>query len=116
MNDIYLDPLTGDLSVTGLDLHIVKGAEAVKQNIQIKLKLWVGEYFLDTEFGTPYLESILGKQISLNAAIAALKQSILEVTDVDSITDFSYNFSRQTRTIDVNFMAHTPFGIIPVIA
>jgi hypothetical protein len=115
MNDLMLGG-DGDLLVSGLDLSIIKGADRVRQNIQIKLKLWTGEWFLDTEFGTPYLESILGKQISLNAAIAALKQSILAVNDVNAITDFTYNFSRQTRAININFTASTPFGLIPVTA
>lgn len=115
MNDLMLGD-DGDLLVSGLDLSIIRGADAVRQNIQIKLKLWVSEWFLDTEFGTPYLESILGKQISLNAAVAALKQSILEVSDVNAITDFSYSFVRQTRSLAVNFTASTPFGLIPVTA
>lgn len=115
MNDLMLSD-DGDLLVSGLDLSIIKGADAVRQNILIKLNLWSGEWFLDTEFGTPYLTSILGKQISLNAAVAALKQSILEVSDVNAITDFTYNFSRQSRALTVSFNASTPFGIIPVTA
>jgi hypothetical protein len=116
MNDLALDPITGDLLVTGLDLEIIQGAAAVRQNIAIKLKLWTGEWFLDTEFGTPYLTDILGKQISISAAVAALKQSILAVNDVNAITDFTYNFSRQTRVMSVAFTASTNFGLIPVTA
>lgn len=113
-NDLLLDPLTGDLQIIGLDLAIVQGADRVRQNIQVKLKLWQNEWFLDTEFGTPYIEQILGKRISLNGAIAALKTAILEVSEVDAISAFKYNFSRQTRLLTVNFTAHTPFGLIEV--
>lgn len=112
MNDLYLDPLTGDIAIDGLNASIVQGAERVRQNIYVKLKLFTGEWFLDTEFGTPYLDGILGKQITLNGAVAELKTSILEVSDVDSITRFDYTFNRQTRNLDVDFDCNTPFGRI----
>lgn len=114
MNDLYLDPLTNDLAVIGIDLHVVTGAERVKQQLLVKLRLWVGEWFLDTEFGTPYIERILGKQITLGGAIAALKESILEVSDVQAITSFNYNFDRQQRKLPIDFEANTPFGLVKV--
>lgn len=114
MNDLYLDPLTHDLAVIGIDLHIVTGAERVKQQLLVKLRLWVGEWFLDTEFGTPYLELVLGKQITLAGAVAALKESIMAVDSVQSITTFNYNFDRQQRKLTIDFEANTPFGLIRV--
>jgi hypothetical protein len=114
MNDLYLDPLTHDLDVSNLGLAIVQGADAVRQNILIKLRFWRGEWFLDTEAGTPYLEDILGKSISLAGALAAIRASILEVADVNALTSFNYSFNRQTRTMDYNFTASTPFGLVEV--
>lgn len=114
MNDLYLDPITHDLVVSNLDLSIVKGADRVRQNVLVKLRLWREEWFLDTEFGTPYLESILGKQITLGGAVAALKQSILEVNDVQQITSFNYNFDRAARRLSVVFECSTPFGLIRI--
>jgi len=112
LNDIGIDVITGDLEIVGLDLYVIKGADRVRQNLQIKLKLWVGEYFLDTEFGTPYLESILGKQISLSGAVAALKRSIMEVNDVKTITSFNYSFDRAARALTVDFEVSTDYGLI----
>lgn len=116
MNDIALDPLTHDLAISGLDLAVIKGADRVRQNLLIKLRLWTGEWFLDTEFGTPYLESILGKDLSLNGALAALKTSILEVADVSDITAFTHAFDRSARKLTVNFEVATPFGLIRMTA
>lgn len=111
---MLLDPATHDLSVRGLDVPIVEGAARVRQNLVIKLRLWVGEWFLDTEFGTPYMTDILGKQITLGGAVAALKRSIQEVSDVADITAFQYNFNRAERKLFVNFEVSTPFGLIGV--
>jgi len=116
MNDLALDTVTHDLLITGLDLSVIKGADRVRQNVLIKLRLWQSEWFLDTEFGTPYIDQILGKQVSLGGAVAALKKSILEVNDVASITSFSYEFSRQTRSLTVYFVCSTPYGLIRVTA
>lgn len=112
MNDIYLDPITHDLSVTNLDLHIVEGADRVRQNLVVKLRLWTNEWFLDMEAGTPYLERVLGKQITLNAANAALRKAILEVADVKSITSLRMNFSRSDRKLTVSFECDTEYGLI----
>lgn len=105
-----------DLDTSTLDLRLADGAEQVKQQLLIKLKLWVGEWFLDTEFGTPYLQQILGKQLTLSGAIAALRKSILEVEGVTQIVTLSYRFSNSTRILSVTFTADTPFGLVEVTA
>lgn len=114
MNDLALDPITGDLAIVGFELLIVKGADAVRQQLDMKLALWSGTWFLDTEFGTPYLESVLGKQVSLNGAIAAIKKSILEVQDVDKINQFNFSFDREQRKLLASFECSTPYGLVRV--
>lgn len=105
-----------DLDTSSLDLKLVDQAEQVRQQLVIKLKLWRGEWFLDTEFGTPYLQQILGKQLTLSGALAALRKSILEVEGVRQILSFSYSFSNSTRKLTVDFTADTPYGIVEVTA
>ncbi|GKX56355.1 hypothetical protein SOASR030_24670 [Leminorella grimontii] len=111
MIDLKLDA-SGDLDLRRNDLTWVDGAERVHQQLQIKLKLWRGEWFLNTAFGTPYLQQILGKQITLNGALAALKNSILEVDGVREIAQFNYDFDRQTRLLTVQFAVKTPYGLV----
>jgi hypothetical protein len=115
MSDLALDT-NHDLLIQGFDLVLLDGADAVRQQLLIKLKLWRGEWFLDTDFGTPYLQSILGKQLTLSGAVAAIRQSILEVDGVNGIDNFNYNYSAQQRTMSVNFTAQTSFGVIEVSA
>ena len=110
MIDFALDG--DDLAIVNNDLTMVDGAERVRQHLQIKLRLWTSEWFLDTEFGTPYLSAILGKQLSLGASVAALKKSILEVDGVQTITRFDYQFNRSTRSLSVDFDVLTPYGLV----
>jgi len=114
MRDIALND-AHDLDTSTLDLHLLDGAEQVRQQLLIKLKLWVGEWFLDTEFGTPYLQSILGKQLTLSGALTALRKSILEVEGVRSIQTFTFNHQTAQRTLSVNFTADTAFGLVEVV-
>lgn len=113
MLDIALDS-AHDVDTSSLDLVLITEAEQVRQQLLIKLKLWTGEWFLDTEFGTPYLQSILGKQLSLSGALVALRKSILEVSSVRQIVEFDYNFSQSARKLTVNFSVDTPFGLLEV--
>jgi hypothetical protein len=115
MIDFALDD-SGDLAIVNNDLVMIDGAERVRQHLQIKLRLWAGEWFLDTEFGTPYLSDILGKQLSLGGAVAALKKSILEVDGVQTITRFEYNFNRASRSLSVDFDVTTPYGLVTYAA
>jgi len=113
--DIALDKLTHDLVLIDNDLVMLDGAERVRQHLDIKLKLWAGEWFMDTEFGTPYLSNILGKQVSLAGSVAALKKSISDVDGVQSITRFEFDFNRSSRNLDVNFDVQTPYGNLNII-
>ena len=115
MRDIALST-SHDLDLSAGDFTLIDGAERVAQQLRIKLKLWQGEWFLDTDFGTPYLSAILGKQLTLSGAIAALRKSILEVDGVRSIASLTYDYSSQARTLTVNFTAETPYGLVEVNA
>lgn len=115
MRDIALTA-DHDLDVSAGDLSLLDGAAQVAQQIRIKLKLWRGEWFLDTDFGTPYLQAILGKQLTLSGAIAALRKSILEVSGVRKIEAFTYKFDSRARSLSVTFTAETPFGLVEVAA
>lgn len=103
-----------DLDVSTLDLRLVSGADRVRQQLTIKLRLLTGEWFLDAEFGTPYLQEILGKKLTMSGALAALKKSILEVKDVIQITSFNHQFDNKTRILKVQFVVLTPFGEVEV--
>ncbi len=114
MRDLALDTASHDLVIEP-DVMLLDGAEQVAQQLKIKLKLWRGEWFLDDDFGTPYLTDILGKQLTLSGVVAALRQSILEVQDVVAIESFEYTYDNSTRVFGCNFTARSRYGIIKVM-
>lgn len=94
------------------NFKLVDGAERVRQQVEFRLSLFRGEWFLDSEFGTPYLESVLGKQVTINAALSTIKTEILGVEGVTKIEDFSYQLNRQTRLLTINCSLQTDYGLV----
>lgn len=94
------------------NLQYVDGAERVRQQIEFRLSLWRGEWFLDGDFGTPYLQNILGKQLTINGALAAIRSEVMSVEGVTAITNFEYTFDRPNRKLSVQFQASTDYGLV----
>lgn len=93
-------------------LQYVDGAERVRQQLEFRLSLFRGEWFLDGEFGTPYFQSILGKQLTINGAVNAIKTEILDVEGVTRLNEFNWGLDRPSRRLSVTFEAQTDYGIV----
>lgn len=93
-------------------LQYLDGAERVRQQAEFRLNLWRGEWFLDSQFGTPYLQDVLGKQVTLNGALSAIRAEILAVEGVNGIVEFTYNFDRAERNLSIEFTANTEYGLV----
>lgn len=100
----------GKWDFSGGNIQFVDGAERVRQQLELRLSLWRGEWFLDSEFGTPYQQSILGKALTLEGALAAIRAEILKVEGVQTITSFDYDYDRKSRKLSVNFDCSTNYG------
>lgn len=110
--DIQLDTVTHDL-VFGEngDLQLLDGARQVAQQIKITLLAFLGEWFLDTSFGVPYLEAVLVKNPNPAVLNALFRRAILDVPGVTRIRSLRLDFDRQRRTLLVTFEAETPEGL-----
>lgn len=111
--DIQLDPLTHDLVIVPPgDIQLVDGAARVAQQIKITLLMFLGEWFLDTDFGVPYLEQILVKNPKFAGINALLRARILNVPGVTRILSLTMDMDRARRELVVSFAAETPFGLV----
>lgn len=59
---IDYDLTTGDVTVSDGDIAMIDDPRATRQRLEQKLKLWRGEWFLNSEAGFPWLPEILGRR------------------------------------------------------
>ncbi len=115
MSDFYLNPLTGDLDLTGGRMRITKRIEELaRQKLHITLKTFRGEYFANRLFGIPYLENdhnpiqLLEKNTK-DLLDLELKSAILNTEGITEILSYS-SILASDRTLTVNFTALTESG------
>lgn len=88
----------GDIVTRGE--HFASGKEATRQGVIRRLRLFLGEYFLDATDGTPWFNGILGKT-DQGMAEASLKQRIITAPGVVGLTAFSFVIDSRSRSITV---------------
>lgn len=107
-----IDPVTGGIVTSGQ--HFISGIEEIAQTIRTRLELHLGEYFRDVTEGTPWFQTILGKEGSLYAKEAALRNRIIRTPGVVQITYFNADYNPTTRAYTVTVEAMSTFGQIRI--
>ncbi|HEX5035075.1 MAG TPA: hypothetical protein VFW62_11390 [bacterium] len=105
----------GDLETTGNRLTLTQGREAIRQHLQVKFRLFLGEWFLDRSLGVPYFEKILLKNPNLVEVSDFLKVYILETPGVTGLESFQFAFDLQGRELRLEFRANTIDGPIDFV-
>jgi hypothetical protein len=88
---------------------LVDSPQAVLQCVLTTLKLYQGEWFLDTTAGTPWNTQVLGAGTQ-SLYDNAIRSSILSVTGVTGISSYSSSFDATTRRLTVTAVVETQFG------
>jgi hypothetical protein len=86
---------------------------AVGQAVQTGLMLWLGEWYLDTSQGTPYIQGVLGKQTQA-IADGTIQNQIANTTGVVDISSYASEFNTQQRTFSAQTSIDTIYGPTPV--
>lgn len=103
-HDLVIDPATGDL-------QLLSAARRIAQQIKVTLLVFLGEWFLDTSFGMPYLESILVKNPRLGTINAVFRARIIDVPGVIRVRRLEFDIDRVQRALTVTFEAETTEGL-----
>lgn len=91
---------------------IAEDAEAVAQRVKTRLYLLLGEWFLDTSDGMPYLQAIMVRPADVPFVEAVVKQRILGTEGISTLTDFQMIYSSLTRRIDISCTVTTVYGSV----
>ena len=108
MTDIYLDN-NHDISLgsTG-DLRLTVEDEKLKQRLTVYLQFLLGEWFLDTTQGIPYIQVIFESTASdLSSVSALLRAEIKRIDGVQVINDLSIQLDRDKRELSVSLTVNS---------
>lgn len=108
--DLALDPQTGDLLLESGRLRLATGLDAIAQDVTMRLRFFLGEWFLDTRIGVPYFQDILVKNPNIPRATQLLRQVVQETPGVTSVDRFDFTLDAQARKASVAFSASTTTG------
>lgn len=110
--DIAMDVNTNDIVLKNGDVLLIDNAERIAQQILISLRFWLGEWFLDTRQGVPYLEYILVKNPNEAHTKQVLTDAIKDVDGVDLVTNMDLSLNRIKRALTVEYTVKTSAGLL----
>lgn len=87
--------------------------EGVGQIIKTGLLLWLGEWYLNTAVGMPWLEGVLGKH-GQTTADTTIQDQILNTQGVVNIQSFSSEIDPDTRQYSAQAKVNTLYGVTQV--
>lgn len=110
MIDFALDQKTNDLIFEEFDFQLFDGLEQVGQNLGIRLRFFLGEWFLDITQGVAYYQEVFLKAPNLIQVESIIKQEIVDTRGVEELITYESDFNSRTRTYFVKFQARATGG------
>lgn len=102
MKSLYINSF-GDLEFDGLNnLRMVEGTSEVRQRLWIAIMTNQGEWFLNSDFGVPWLE-LLGDKNNEEDIKQAILAELQKDDAVEEVANIQLNFDSQTRALTINF-------------
>lgn len=99
--------INGPLNLQGVS-HFAQ--DVVAQRLTIRLRTWLGEWFINTTYGVPYATRILTKVASKTTVDNILREQILDEPGVLQIEKFTSSFDPSSRTYSCEFSVLTREG------
>jgi hypothetical protein len=83
--------------------------DAVGLLVKARLHLWQGQWWLNTDYGTPYEQQVLGRRTE-GLRDPALQARILDTQGVTEIKAYTSVLDRQTRALTVSAEIETVYS------
>ncbi len=102
----------GDLDTTNSELSFVEGIEAIRQDIEMSLRTWLGETPYDEGAGVPYIQIIFKRGTTADAVRFIIEQKILSRDGVTDVLDLNLALDSLNRTATISGRALTDVGLL----
>lgn len=98
------NPDAGDLCLTRSGRMFLREdlKSIVDQRIRVRFQFFKGEWFLNTDAGTPWFQHILTKGVP-DQTIRSVLSQVLSVEGVREILSLTWEINPRTRKMSVNF-------------
>ncbi len=83
--------------------------DAVAQSVRTRLHLEQGEWYLDSQEGTPWRTQVLGKRTE-NTRDLMIQMRVTETPGVNELVSYSSDLNRDTRGFSVGLTIDTIYG------
>lgn len=100
----------GDIFTRDYGLARIAGRDQIAQGIGTRLKLLLGEWFLDVSQGVPWFDSILIKNPNRTVVQGIIRRAILQTEGVVELVKFDIGEISGERKIVINFTVLTSDG------
>jgi len=111
MSDIKLT--TGhDIDLTNGSPSLVTGRDAIAQHLNIALRFFLGEWFLDTSQGVPYFDRILVRGFNEADIQQIFRSEILKVDGITGVQSLEIDLDSEARTMTIDGRATSIDGEI----
>lgn len=105
-----LNPIDDDMQFGhGSAEYHIDSAAGVAQSVKTRLRLWLGEWWLEPEAGMPWQTEVLGERTAARRD-AAIRRHILETQGVLSLVSYSSQFDPALRSYSVQAEIETIYG------
>lgn len=105
---------TGDFTFGASQLNFLANSPAcVAQVVKTSLLLWLGEWYLDTSVGMPWIQGVLGKH-NQDTADLTVQDYILGVQGVTDISNYTSVGEQPKRLYTASVVLDTQFGLTAV--
>lgn len=102
-NDVYFDDAGMLVTIAGSNSD-----EEILQRVEIRLRFFKGEWYLNTDHGLPYFQDILGtKALDLNGVESLFRKAILDIEGIKELIETSIDYDETERKVNYFFQAST---------
>ena len=102
---------SGDIDLSEQQPVQIGGPDALKQAVEIALKFFLGEWFVNETIGVDYHGTVFGKNPNMPAIREMLRRQILSVPKVTDVLSLTTELDAE-RELTGTFKADTEFGVI----
>lgn len=114
--DLKLDQASHDLVFVNGECPVTTGlVDSVSQRLIIRLRTFLGEWFINTTYGVPWLERVLGHKVNRNSVDIVIQENILKDEGVSQVVEFSSTMDEATRKYSCRFRVRVIDGTLSEI-